>query len=337
MAKKKRIDHETQQYTRGIVELVQRHSTRSERLDANETAFLERQLTQLRTKQLEVLYGAVKGLQLVPIANDIDPNVDVYTYQIFEKTGVANIGGMKSTERSRVEVGSSEGTGKVYPVETSYGWTIHEMRNAARLRIPLPELKMRAARSAIELGIDDMIIQGRPASASTAVTTTGIANAPGVVTHGTDFTNWVAGGSPTDDDVVIGEMTEFIEAQQTSVKENEKLLGNTLILPYNRYSYLRSKRLGVDSTETVLGFLKKTYTEIQFTSWHRLQSFATNGTKDLAIMYRRDPDCLEAVVPNPYEELPPQFEGYETVINVFARCGGVKVYQPLSMRYRKFA
>jgi hypothetical protein len=42
-------------------------------------------------------------------------------------------------------------------------------------------------------------------------------------------------------------------------------------------------------------------------------------------------------VPVVFEQLPPQVEGLEVVVNCLGRGGGVKVYHPEAMRYIDFA
>jgi hypothetical protein len=301
------------------------------RLDANETAFLERELTQIRAKTFDVQYGAIKGLSFVPLATDIAGSADTYSYKVYDTVGRARIGGGKDKVPPRVDVGAFEVTGKVYTIDDAYGWDILEMREAARLGIPLSEKKARAAKSAIDTSIDDMILKGKPQDdTSTNIVTTGLANAASVTVHGSAFTNWLAA---TDDDVYIDELNDFMNTQISGVAENESLAGNTLLLPLNRYLLLKTKRLGVDANMTVLKYMLDNNPGLTIQPWGRLQS-VTAASKDRAIFYARNPMVLEGVVPLMFEQLPPQALGMEFTVNCFARCGGVKVYHPVAMRYR---
>ena len=45
---------------------------------------------------------------------------------------------------------------------------------------------------------------------------------------------------------------------------------------------------------------------------------------------------LEAICPIIFEQLAPQFEGYEVLTNCHARCGGVVLYYPKSVSYADY-
>lgn len=302
------------------------------RLDANETAFLERELTQLRTKTLDVQYGAIKGLTVVPLATDIAPSAETYSTKVYDYVGKARIGGPKNAAPPRVDVQTGEILGKVYTVDAAYGWDVLEMREAARMGVSLSDRKAMAARKAIDYAIDDMLISGKPSTETTTnLQTVGFANGTGVSVMGSAFTNWVQG--TTTDDVIVAELNAFVDQQLAGTLDNEGLKGDTLVLPTSRYLIANSTRLGVDSDKTALSWFKANRPEITVIPWARMQG-VTSSAKDRACFYKRSPDVLEGVVPILFENLAPQTQGLEFIVNCFARCGGVKVYNPTGMLYR---
>ncbi len=321
-------------YTDLSLRIVNDALSDEERLDANETAFLERELTQLRARVYDVKYGAIKGLSLLPLATDIAPSANTFSYKVYDHTGKAKIISDGNDDSPRVDISATEVTGKVYTLGDSYGWDIQEMREAARLRVPLSEKRALAARRVLAQGVDDMLLTGVPSGESSNVVTTGLSNNANVTVHSSDFTHWVAA---TDDDTMLNELNDLVNTTIAGLKGNEDLYPDTLALPETRFLVLNSKRLGVDANMTVLEFFLKNNAFVKnVVSWHRLDD-AGASSKDRAVLYKKDPMCVEAVVPVVFEQLAPQARNYSHVVNCMSRCGGVAVYHPTSMRYRDFA
>jgi hypothetical protein len=89
--------------------------------------------------------------------------------------------------------------------------------------------------------------------------------------------------------------------------------------------------------ESVLSVFKRNNPQITMIApWYKLRTAGAGG-KPRAIAYQRDPMILESVIPQEFEVLPPEMKGFEFINNCHARCGGVKIYQPLALRYMDFA
>lgn len=304
------------------------------RLDANETAFLERELTQVRSKTFETMFGAVKALSFFPLATDVAASADTYTYKVYTDYGEAKIGARGTDNPPRVGVTAKEVTGKVYPIDAAYGWDINEIAEAMRVGVPLSQRLSMAARRVIARGIDQMVFNGRPASgASSNLVTTGAANAADVTVHGSDFTHWVLG--TTTYDTIIDEFLATHDAQTLACKDNEDLMSDRCLMPTNRYNVMKSTKVGVDSSLTVLKYLELN-TNLKIDPWYKLTG-AGASSKDRAVFYKYAPDVAEAVAPVIFEQLSPQARNYEFEVPCFGRAGGTKVYQPVGFRYRDFA
>jgi hypothetical protein len=306
----------------------------NERLDSNETMFLERELTQLRAKTYDVEYAPLIGRQLVPIANDIAPSADKYAYKVYDRSGKAKVIANASDDPPNIEATAKEVTGKVYTVGDSYKWSIMELREAARTRTPLSEKKAAAARDAIEVAIDEMLFEGVPADVfQTNLVTTGLFNNADVVSQTVaSLTDWVDGTSV---DTILGE----INGMFTSVfaGSRQRWAADTLVLPSDRYAFIAQRKLGTNNDTTVLKFFLANNPFVKAVlPWHRLDTYGTNGN-GRALVFRKDPIVLEGVVPQEFEQLPPQARNFEFVVPCQARCGGVMVYQPSAMKYGDFA
>jgi hypothetical protein len=66
--------------------------------------------------------------------------------------------------------------------------------------------------------------------------------------------------------------------------------------------------------------------------WDKLTG-AGAGPTNRMMVYRRDPDALQLVIPQEFESFPPEQEGLNSVIACHARTAGVQCYYPMSILY----
>lgn len=306
--------------------------------DANETMFLERELVQLRAKLIEVQYPMPMARTLAPKAGDIAPSAAVYEYKVFEPVGKAKLIAYKSGDIPRVDAVQRVVQGRVHPIGAAYGWDINELREAARLGTSLPEVKARTARDVIERAIDQILAFGSLPDENGALPDIGL---NGLVNN-TDVVGltvmagafWLA-ATPPDPDVILGDLAQ-LAAEVGSFSENI-WNANTILLPTRHYAHIAQTPFSSLTGESILSVFRKNNPNITMIApWYKLNGAGVGG-KDRAIAYQRDASVLEAIIPQEFEVMPPEMRGFEFVHNCHARCGGMKIYQPLAMRYMDFA
>lgn len=303
-------------------------------LDANETVFLERELTQLRVKAFEVRSEGLFARQFVPQATDIAASASQYAYKVWSQEGKAKIGGNSADDAPRIDLKAREVLGKIYPVTASWGWELSELREAIRQGIPLSDQLAKNARSAIDRGIDEMLAFGYTAQpGETNVTTTGLLNNAAVVSNGiAALTNFTGASDP---DLMLAALNAMVTPIVTASKQ--EFIPDTILIDTTHYGVISTTKVGVDNDVTVLrSFLANNPYIKNVHQWYRCNGLGTNTT-GRALAYKKDPEILESVIPQEFEQLPPQARNFEFVVNCHARCGGVKVYQPLAMKYGDFA
>lgn len=302
------------------------------RFDANETAFVERQLTAVKTTVYNVLYPDLLAKKFVPLATDIPASADNYVYLVYDTVGEAKVIENGATDLPRVDILGKEIAGKVYTIGDSFGWNVYELQEANRISVPLSAQKAMAARDAIERQVDYMLALGRTAS-QTGLSVTGLINNADVIANGiTAFTNWTAATPPA---TIVAEITGFINSVVTSTKQ--KLIPDTLLLPTTRFGIIASMPMGTPSDTTVLQWLLSTSPYLKgVEQWYRLNN-AGAANKDRAVLYKRDPLILEGVVPQEFQQFPSELQSLNVVTPCTARCGGVKIYQPSGVLYGDFA
>jgi len=308
--------------------------------DANETIFLERELTQLRDKMFEVEYPEPMARMFVPKATDISSSAETYAFKVYKPVGKGGLISYKAGDIPRVDVTADEVLGKVRPVGACYGWDINELRQAAEKGLKLPEVKARMARDAIERDIDELLAFGTLADAGGnrgAIGLNGLVNNTLVEDLTVlDGSYWTTSLDPAD---MLADLNAIVVAPSNA--SANKFRSNALLLPLSHYNLASQTPWSALTGESVLAVFQKNNPHItSIMPWHKLDTVTTDqggANKPRAIAYQKDPMTAEAVIPQEFEQMPPEMKGFEFLINCHARCGGVKIYQPLAFRYLDFA
>lgn len=319
-----------------LIQSVER-SVLMQHFDANETLFLQRQLEQVRAKIFETEYPELKGRRLFPLATDIAASAETYVYFVYDMAGQAKVIANGVDDLPRIEVKASERTGKVRQVGDSYGWSINEMREAVRIGADLSMRKARAAARAIEDCIEGLLARGRDNTAPNVdlgipgfvnnADVAGIGNADVV-----SLTNWTEDSEPND---IYSDLVKL--AVKVPNRNGNLHVPDTMLLPPARYNIAATMRMSDFDSRTVLqAFLAGNPWIRSVDYWNPLTGAGVDG-KDRAVVYKRDPDILECVIPQDFEQLPPQARNLEFVVPCLARCGGVKIYRPYAVAYGDFS
>lgn len=304
------------------------------RFDANETLFLERQLTQIRQAQY-VQYAELFARTLMPMATDVAPFADTYVYPVYDRKGRARLGGNNPTDLPRIDLVAFEVTGKVRNIEAAYGWDINTMSEAARLGIDLPGAKADATAAAINLSIDEVLSLGdlTTSTGQSNVGCSGFINNADVISQGI-IAPTTAQLSSASGAQMAADLNQL--ANTVVNGSNQRWIPDTIALAPNEYNLAATTPLNTVSDTTVLKwFLNNTPYIKNVVQWYRLTG-AGASNKNRAVVYKKDKLVLEGVVPLEFQQLPPQPTNLEFLVPCMARCGGVKVYQPSAMRYADF-
>lgn len=298
-----------------------------QRFDAAESAFIANQLEQIRSKTYDIKYPNLLGRSLVPVNNEISDGAEVVTYQQFDTTGIAVIISDYADDLPRSDVLAKTFSMSPKDVGTSYAYNYREMKHAAFAGVALDAKKASAARKAVELKIDQMARFG-----DTATGLLGLLNQPNttlftVPNGASGFPQW----STKTPDEIIADINGCINGIVSSTKEVE--IPDTLLLPIEQYTFITTTPRSSTADTTIAGFVLANNPYLKrIVPWYALDGAGAAGT-DRMVAYRNDPDALELIIPQEFEQLPPEARGLETVTNCLARCGGVVVYYPLSISY----
>lgn len=289
-------------------------------LDSGKSAFLLRQITQIRTREFYEQLAPFKGRQFIPKATDIAIGADTFISPVWTGVGIAEFINGKGTDIPRSDVYVKEMPGKVEPIATSYGWSLQELERAAFAGVPLSAHKIRNARRAIEARIDQVLATG-----NTDLGIYGLLNHPSVSATAVDSA-W----NNVNADVALAELNNFV----SQVRVNSKGLFETkrVILSERYFQYLNTTPYSAMIPDSILAVFRRNQPGIEVESWHMLDDYHGDGY-DGMIAYEPTNEVLECVIPKEYEEIPPQQVGFETIINVTSSTGGVLVHHPLGISH----
>jgi hypothetical protein len=300
------------------------------RLDAGDTAFLNRQIEIVRSKVYEKKYAALLARQFLPTATDIPAFATVGIEVVYDTAGRPRIISNGGEDLPRVDVIASELSFKVASLGASYGYTLMDLRQAIGLGIPLTDKKALMASRAINTGIDELLAIGKLSTVGQDLGMTGFINAGSVpiLTSGAASQSW--DNASTTPLQILADLMALANAPS---KQTLQIYTDcNIILAPHDYEVANAVVMP-NQLDTVLSFFLRTNKHVQgVDQWHRLTAAGAGG-KNRAISYCKDPEVIEAIVPQEFEQLPPQLKNLETVIPCHARCGGVRLHQPQAMAY----
>lgn len=302
------------------------------RLDASESLFFQRQLEEIDRKIYEIRYPQFKARQLIPVQAGIPEWARVYTWREYEMFGASKFIGNNADDLPRVDAKGTETSKVIKWVGDSYGYTMMDIKAAAKEGTPLEDIKARAARRAIETQIDEILSTGATAhnlqgilSLSNTTSYTVGTKAAGGLTWGS-----LAAPNATGDEVaadIMGIASKLVETTK-GVWERFRIA-----MPIEQYNYAAQKRLSSQSDITALQFALKTSPFIEsITPWHRCDT-AGAGSTDRMVAFPPDPEVVAAIVPTEFTPMNPQQRNLEWVINCIASCGGVVCRYPVAVAY----
>jgi hypothetical protein len=304
-----------------------------QRLDANDTAFLTRQIEVVRAKVFEVKVGPLQARQFLPTATDIPAWASHVVEVIYDSTGRAKVVNGRTKDFPRVDVVASESAYKVVSLGAMYGWDLLALRQAIGTGIPLTERKGVTARRVVDAGIDEVLATGKLASVDQdAFGMIGFVNASAVTIAASAAGSW-ATALTTDAgkaSVILDINNGIANIRQTTL---DVFNCTDVLLAPAKYDLLATTPRSATSDETMLSFLQRVNPGVTFSRWHRLTAAGAGG-KDRIVYYAKSAEVIEAIVPQEFEQLPPQVDGMETTVVCHARCGGVRIHQPKAIVYQ---
>lgn len=297
----------------------------SRRLDNSENAFLLRQVEFIASRTYDQMYPLLYARKFVPVNNQVDRAAQTYTYAQYSQVGVAKLLQSYADDIPRSDVYVKEFSSPIRGLATEYGWSIQEIRQAMRAQVPLDQKKSNAARRAIEVLIDRILAFGDSASGLTGMINQANALSFTVPNGNLGSPDW-ASKTPIEILSDMANISAFVPTSTGNVEEP-----NTLLLPRAQYTLISTTPYSQTASDlTILEYFKRNHPGVEVGMWPLLKGQGVGAT-DRMLVYDRNPDKLEAIIPQEFEQFPPEPRKLNFDVACHARVGGVVFYYPLSM------
>lgn len=296
---------------------------------ARELEFVYTQTYDVEFPELQMASG-----DIVPIDETVPSGAHSYTYYSYEQTGVARLmNTYASSSIPRAGLGAKKHTAQIYSIPMSYGWDLQDIRASEmpgqkyNLRTDQAEAAKRATMQVMDtvgwFGDDEHGLFG-------------LVNHPNV-TH----TLTPVGASSSqrslllkDPDEILADFRDLIHTPNNLSNGVETV--TAVAVAAEVWSDLMSRPRSSTSDTTIGQFLIANHPDVTFMSVPRLNAAGHADSEEFAgkalmVAYTKSRGKGELVIPQQFEQMPPQENGLETLVYTHARVGGVKLPYPLSV------
>ena len=284
---------------------------------------LELQLEQMRSRVYEVQYTELKARRFLPVATDIDTGAETFSYEQTDEVGEAKIITNYSDDLPSASSKTEKITHHLVSLGDSFEYSIQDLRRAAFSGVPLDARKAKAARNAYERGLD-----GLAATGSAAHNIGGFVAAAGV-----EISTLAAAGawSAKTSVQILADLNKLVNEFITNSKET--IMPDSLLLPTAQFLTLSQTQMDTTSSRTVLEAFRASNPSVNLIEPWNVFDGAGVGPSDRMVLYRRDPEILEMVIPQEFEVFAPEPRNLAFVVNCHGRTAGTCIYRPLGVRY----
>lgn len=293
-----------------------------QRLDANETAILTRQLVDIDARAFDQQYPDLKGTLLFPVKSDIDPGAASYLYETRDYAGQAKRVVNWATDFPGVDSQSAEVEAKLYNYGDSYSYTLEDARRSVMARRSIEDSRALAARSVLARKLDELVAVG-----DTEVGYTGALNNASVPTFSPITGLWSNAG--TDGAEIAQDLFGILGDIRVDSRGTEA--GDTILLPPS-LEEIAQRKLIPNTDVTAMDFFKKNRPGITIDTWERLETAGSGGVPRIMAFSRRE-EKVCTLLPVEFETFAPQQEGLAWKVICHMKCGGVIFRYPGSARY----
>ena len=319
------------------------HLMRAAKLDANETLWSARELTQIKKFAYEVQYPEFLADELVPVDSEGNTGSNELGYDMLDVTGEAAVVNDKPEDYPDIEISKEQVTAPVKTLGAKIEWNIQQVRSATLATMSgvssnysFTQRKTDAAMKAIRQKEERIVFTGDAKHGligffnNTNIPT--VAASAGAAGEG-KMTDW-ATKTPFE---IIKDLNNIMTAIVTNSKGTFR--GNTLCLTHDSYEIISSTPFagtGGTPAETLLSFFTKKSQAIipnfKIYSAPRLQWAASGTAKRKLVAYKRDPMVVSQQIPQPLEIFGPEPLGGGTSFRTFLRerHGGIHLRYPVA-------
>jgi hypothetical protein len=299
------------------------------RNDAGETATFAKKLEYVMNNLRERKYPDLRARDFLPVSHEVPNGAMSFTWRMYDYAGQAKIIANWADDIPLVDVIAGEKAQILQSLADGYVYSVQDLRASNMAGAQLDQKRAAAARRIMDNTVEQIAAFG-----DSAAGLPGFLNNPNVtiLSSPTDLTgDWDdPTTTPTE---ILDDMNKIVRVQVEDSKQTFK--PDTMLLPTNRFEIVSSRVMapGTDSRTILKVFLENQVHIRNVDSWAMLDSADQAGTGPRVVCYSRTPDNVELIIPQEFEQFPPQAMNLVFKVPCHMRIGGVCVYYPLSMIY----
>jgi hypothetical protein len=325
-------------FRQALQDFVHRHSVQlGIRTDAD-SMFFTRQLEQVLAKEYDKEFPelTIASGSLLPMDSEVQTGAESYVYYYVEPTGMAKIlNTYADTDLPEIGLAGKETVGKIVAIGAVYGWSFQDLRTAAMANRDITTRKGNASKQSHMMVANKLGWFGDMAR-----------GLYGLLTHPNityTLAPFKAGGSTAADrlwsaktfEEILADVGTLINTPADITRNVEKV--DTVVFPSKVANALAARVVSPTngSNVNIWNFLKGNFPGVTFVTATELDITGHEDTEfvgvNVAVAFKKDPDKISFVMPQPYEQFPPQEKLLRVIIPTHSRCGAVKCPAPLSV------
>jgi len=309
-----------------------------QRLDANETAFFERQLASIEARLYMVMFPERTILRLLSLDTSDNPGAETYICRIYEQVGMADfLAAYSAGDVPAVDVVGSELVGRFHTLANKFGFDLQEIRAAAMANTPLEQFKAEATQLSHSQKWNQLVWFGDTLRGMYGILTH--PNIPkGYASSVNGSTKWLISGVPNKTpDQINADLSALVREIRSVSKNIEQ--ADTLLLPITEYGYIADTYRATVSDKTILeafenanpGLLVDSVPELEELTFDPVTgSPASTSDVHTMVAFSSIPRVSVIKGPIPFEMSPPDISGFRYDIEARSRIGGFVCRYPLA-------
>ena len=297
------------------------------RVDANDVYLFQNELTMYDPKAYDVIKNELSWSTLFHTRTDINPGMEVYTYNMYDAFGESKFSANKAKDIPLVGSTGQQFNSPFGNIDVAMEFTAQDLKASAAARKDIiSRLRGQAMRSNFEAinkacfeGYAPLKIQGLIGNSAF----TGVTSAASAVVATRDTK--ILWANKTSENIFL-DLMEGYNAALAATSNN--IRPDTLIMSLTAYNDIATRIFNTFNGQTILQQIIN-MTNVKVRGLPELNGvFGTNKDKNGFIFFKNDPEYVEQLVPTLFDSTPPQQEGWTYTVYCRSRYGGIVIRQP---------
>ncbi len=292
-------------------------------------AFLSRELEAKDPRTFTELYDGLRARKFIPKIPNISVYDKTYTYEVWATTGQADFIGEHAKDLPAIEVGRREFTRTMRPLGGSMNWSVLTLRGAMQAGVPIEDMTVKAASTAIMRKVDKDLAIGDSTAGYT-----GLCNDAGIIADNlvANVGNFATAANKLDSlNKLIADTRARVNYAAMLDDETPAFQKFHILLPPVEYAAIVQTPASANYPDSIYKVFMEQNREwcSGIDEWSYLQTIHSGG-KPRGICYPLNEMALGAAIADQeFVREPAQFKGLNVSVPMFTSSGGTVIrYKP---------